>query len=130
MRIVRTEIKKVSKILKDIVYHPTDTKEKSYIFFPIDTNENKQVDGFDFNVKDKASGVREELAPGLVLFEEDGKTVVDLGYASLNYSPYFNLRQYLEILGENPSKALSEVIENCECFLVEAPYLKARYIIK
>ena len=130
MKIEINEIKTASKILKDMIFYVS--LDKSEIFFPISTAEEKEFDGLTLTTKSTAS--RSSLIPGLVAketFDANGRrqTTIELAYADSRFCPEFSPLQFLEMIGEVPSKKLREFLKDKECYLIEKEYIKASYTL-
>lgn len=128
------EMKEYIKLLKEIPYRPI--REKSTLFFEIDTGKTTDTGDFVMETKQNDSGASGLVHPGLILSvqeTEKGKvfTDVSLAYAQIEYSPKFNLDSYLDLV-KNTGKVSDKVrnkLTSLECLLVKKDYIIAEFEI-
>lgn len=134
MKIKKEEIKKMSKILEHITYRPIREEKASVIFFPIASDEFRDVDGMALSLTSSSEkGVKKELTPGLVLQiyhgEKRDNTYVALAYADLSYSPEFNIIQFMEFNGDRLAKKDFEKLKEYECNIVKPDYIQGMFYL-
>lgn len=129
-RLTKEELKKFIKNAKKIKLE--QTLKKSYIFFPIEMERTEEVDGFSLTIKPNlVAGSKMEHTPGIILVPTQEECAdVNLAYANLNYSPDFDLVQYMELVDCTCSKDFKEMISELDCKLVASEYISISFEIK
>lgn len=126
-KIRKDEIKKVSRLLKDIEYNPV-TQNVS-VFFPVETDRCEDFDGLEVLIKNNGVASKKPHVPGLILAKNLDGTTVHLAYANADYSPSFDVIQYMELIGDKPSKTLKEFLIDHEALLVSKDYISVVFEI-
>lgn len=127
-KIKKEDIGKSIRYLKSIDFK--QYSKKSYIFLPIENTRNEDFDGLEMIIKGTGTASKKEYMPGLILISNEEKgTSVELAYANIDYSPAFDMVQFLELTGENISKNLKEFLSEYETLLVNTDYIAATFDI-
>lgn len=116
MKIEREQIKKVTKILKDIKYIPLKGS-RSDIVFLIDTAKTKEIDGLQLDFVDNKFG-SEKMPDPVLMMNNDEEHPVALAYCDTTFARKFDFVSFCELSGIKLSKNDEELLEQLDCFLV------------
>lgn len=116
MKIEIKQIKKITKILKDIKYIPI--VGNSDIVFPIETAKTKDIDGIQFDFVDNKFGSEKMPDPVLMMHKSEEHPVI-LAYCDTTYARKFDFVTFCELMGERLSNSDEEMLDKLECYIVD-----------
>ena len=123
MRIMKSDMEKVKKILEKVKYPVHDQEHMSYAFLPIDPEYSKEVGGLEISVKGPTQGSK--VVPGLVMVPSDEKpnAIAMLGFADLTFCPSVEPAIFFSLINAKLDKRDAALLGSYEMFFVKQEYM-------